>query len=136
LPANKISILVVDPCQEARETLSELFGALGYQVTLADSATQASRALPRGQESAWPDIAVVAQNSWEPGRPSLLGSLQAQTALLDHISVVLFPTFEARLSASSGVTSPVPVCRLKTIANLITVVGGLARKKQRPLRAV
>lgn len=124
MPVSKVSVLVVEPCRDAREYLWELCRALGYQVTLAENVSMARLALSDGRAGHWPDIAVVAQES---GRPSLLSELQQETGFLDHVSVVVFPSFEV---ASPGDSRSSPVCRLKTLTNLLTVIRGLAAKKQ------
>jgi DNA-binding NtrC family response regulator len=123
MPVSKVSILVVEPCRDAREYLWELFRSLGYQVTLAEDAATASLALAVGRTGLWPDIAVVAQDA---GDTSLLRELQDKTGFLDHVSVVMFPTFEAAPAADPRVA---PVCRLKTLTNLLTVIRGLASKR-------
>jgi hypothetical protein len=123
MPASKVSILVVEPCRDSREYLWELFRALGYKVTLAENAAMARLVLADGRAGQWPDIAVVSQ---EVGRTSLLRELQNETGFLDHVSVVIFPTFEA---APAGEPNGSPVCRLNTLTNLLTVVRGLSGKK-------
>lgn len=120
------SLLIVDENREVRECLHEIFRESSFEVNVAEDEEDAVRAIPEDRNYG-PDVIVLGHSCQHAGLAAL-GEYRPQA--LHHASIIVFPSFRVTLPNAEGAPDRQShACGLNAISNLVTLVRGLARKK-------
>lgn len=138
MSGNKVSVLVVDERPEVRNCLWEVLRDPATEVSVAENSRDAFGYFPELAQDIWPDIMIVGQSTHHDGAKEIVGEVRnSRKDIFARTSIIVFPAFEGEATKASSEKSNSPqFCRMSTLANLITVVRGLTKKKLAPSEMV
>lgn len=134
MSGNKVSVLVVDERPEVRNCLWELLRDQCTEVSVAENSRDAFGYFPELAREIWPDIMILGQGTQHQGAKEIVGEVRnSRRDIFARTSIIVFPAFQAGGNGARPVSAESPqFCRMSTLANLITVVCGLTKKKLAP----
>jgi CheY-like chemotaxis protein len=131
MQSKRSSVLIVDGSGEVREGLRDLFRLANIEANIAEDSTSALRFVSGTEGLSRPDLVILGQEFESSDRASFLRSLQAdRPRAVPQTPVILFNTFAMPISGGgAGAPKSARVCRLSSVANLLTLVTGLLHKE-------